>query len=529
MIRSLFYSVLTVTFLHRLGSFIPDISTSPWSLSWSEGSRYYYASLFFDRKLYGFDISSSILHTTRYLMQSVIFLIPNSPIWLHRLWQVLLWLVIPFSTGWLLAYRLRLRTTWPNIFPFFAFIAWTFLYLMQGPVYYHLLVMVLLILWGVQPEHFTRSLIIVLVSSFWAGLSRLNWFPVPGLLAATIYLLECPVSSWSDRLEDERRVGPATLIKYLYYPTLWILLGTTTAFISQKFYSLVSGNPIDQFNSALTSNLLWYRLYPNPTNPFGVLLQSVFVSLPMVLIILYSFRLQGERYHLFRKFGLAGVLCVLFSGGLVVSIKIGGGADLHNLDAYLVALWIIGSYSYFGVLSPDLTDSYQASILEPLAWFALLVPLILSISFRDPPQPQDISTDQAELQILKQVLDRGKGEVLFINERQLLTFGEVKGVPLVPQYEAVFLMEMAMANNQDYLNDFHAALAVHRYHYIVSHILYIVHKARTEAFGEENDVWVNQVSEPILCYYEPILILSRVKLEVLAPRNQNCDAPLTLP
>jgi hypothetical protein len=529
MLRSLFFSVLTLTLFHRLGRFIPDISTTPWSLSWSEGSRYYYASLFFDRKLYGLDISSSILHTTRYLMQSVIFLIPNSPIWLHRLWQILLWLVTTFSTGWLLAYRLRLRTTWPGTFPFFAFIAWTFLYLMQGPVYYHLLVMVLLILWGVQPEHFTRSLMIVLVSSFWAGLSRLNWFPIPGLLAATIYLLECPISSRSYSLQEKRKVVPATLIKYLYYPALWILLGTTTAFISQKFYSLVSGNPIDQFNSALTSNLLWYRLYPNPTNPFGVLLQSVFVSIPMILIILYRSRLQRNRYHLFRKLGLAGVLCVLFVGGLVVSIKIGGGADLHNLDAYLVALWIIGSYYYFGALSSDLTDSHQAPIFEPLAWLALVIPLILSISFRDAPQHQDIRTDQAELQVLKQVLDQGKGEVLFINERQLLTFGEIKGVLLVPEYEAVFLMEMAMANNQDYLNNFHAELAVHRYKYIVSHILYIVHKARTEAFGEENDVWVNQVSEPILCYYEPILILSRVKIEVLAPRIQNCDAPVTLP
>jgi hypothetical protein len=249
----------------------------------------------------------------------------------------------------------------------------------------------------------------------------------------------------------------------------------------------------------------------------------------MVSIILYRFRQQGNRYHLFRKFGLAGVLCVLFAGGVVVSIKIGGGADLHNLDAYLVALWIIGSYSYFGVFSPDRTDSYQTSIPEPLVWLALLIPLILSVSFTDPPQSQDISTDRAEFQTLEQVLDQGKGEVLFINERQLLTFGEIKGVLLVPEYEAVFLMEMAMANNQDYLKNFHAALAVHRYKYIVSHILYIVHKGRAEAFGEENDVWVDQVSEPVLCYYEPILILSRVKLEVLAPRIQSCDAPVTLP
>ena len=50
------------------------------------------------------------------------------------------------------------------------------------------------------------------------------------------------------------------------------------------------------------------------------------------------------------------------------------------------------------------------------------------------------------------------GPVLFINERQLVTFGDVR-VPLVPDYEAVTLMEMAMSGNQVYLDRFYDDLA----------------------------------------------------------------------
>ena len=46
------------------------------------------------------------------------------------------------------------------------------------------------------------------------------------------------------------------------------------------------------------------------------------------------------------------------------------------------------------------------------------------------------------------------GEILFISERQLLTFDYIEDVNLVPDYEKVFLMEMVMAGNRNYLHDF---------------------------------------------------------------------------
>ena len=50
--------------------------------------------------------------------------------------------------------------------------------------------------------------------------------------------------------------------------------------------------------------------------------------------------------------GLAVPLLVLLAGGLVVSTKIGGGADVHNLDAYMAMLLFITSALFWGQYAP---------------------------------------------------------------------------------------------------------------------------------------------------------------------------------
>jgi hypothetical protein len=523
--HNLLLSLLVVAAFRRSEQFISGISITPWSLSWSEGSRYYYASLFFSQKLYGIDTPPSVLHVSRYLMQAVIFLIPNGPIWLHRLWQVILWLTTSIGAGWLLANRLRPRTI-PHIeFPTAVYITRSFLFLMQGPVYYHLMVIVILIIWGVQTERFRYSLVIVIIASIWAGLSRLNWFLVPGLLATSFYLLEQPIKLTVNNTTDKPVNKLNIIVKYLNAPVIWTLMGVITAYITQVLYTVVSGNPIENFNSALTTPLLWYRLFPNPTNPIGILPAILFVSIPMWIIIYYQTKWRQINLHLLRWLMLAIILLMFFIGGLIVSVKIGGGADLHNLDAYLVFLWIIGSYCYFGAINNDRVFNHPIRVVRWLVVPSLMVPVIWSFLLNTSYEHQNLAIAQDELHLLKQTLSDAKGEILFINERQLLTFDEVSNLSLVPEYEAVFLMEMAMANNQEYLNKFHTSLSTHAYTYIVSYKLCMFLKGKIFPFGEENDVWVIQVSRPILCHYEPVLILDEVNLLLLAPRRQNCMTP----
>jgi len=331
---------LGYAFAYKLAGFIPEVSTYPFSLGWSEASRYYYASLWFARQEYGISVPPSILHPSRYLMQSLPFLLPNATLAVHRLWQVLLWMSTATLTSWLLVRRLRIPGVKRPLVISLAMIAWAFLFLFQGPIYYHLLVMVILLLWGFDHRRFWRNLVLVIIASLWAGISRVNWLPVPGLLAASLFLLEVKVAGKS-------------FWRYMLPPAVWVITGTAAGYISQQFYQQLSGNPAAWFGSSFTSDLLWYRLLPNPTYPLGILPSTVLVSLPILGLMLLRLYNHWREYHLLRLLGLAAVLLVLFAGGVVVSVKIGGGSNLHNLDAYLSLLLVIGSYIYFERFLPD--------------------------------------------------------------------------------------------------------------------------------------------------------------------------------
>jgi hypothetical protein len=76
--------------LYRLGVFIPQIQATPFSLGWSEGSRYYNASLFLSESIYGEQLPLPVLHPSRYLMQALPFFLGIRSILVHRVWQVLL-------------------------------------------------------------------------------------------------------------------------------------------------------------------------------------------------------------------------------------------------------------------------------------------------------------------------------------------------------------------------------------------------------------------------------------------------------
>jgi len=82
-------------------------------------------------------------------------------------------------------------------------------------------------------------------------------------------------------------------------------------------------------------------------------------------------------------------------------------------------------------------------------------------------------------------------------------------------------MEMAMSGNQAYLEDFHSDLREGRFGLIIVATLERGYQGRSHAFGEENDAWVREVSEPILCYYAPIETLDSPRLQLLAPRAES--------
>lgn len=507
-------SSLLLASAYRGAWYAPAISASPFSLGWSEGTRFYDASLFFARRIYGEPLPLPILHPSLHALLALPFALGDLPIWVHRAWQVALRLLLPAATAAALPHRLRL----PDSLCRWLVGLWVFAFLLQGPVYLHLLVPVLIVLLGSSPQRPWHTLLFVLLASAWAGLSRINWFPVPAMLAAALYLLELPVA--------RRR-----LLAYLAWPTLWFALGVLTAFAAQAAYIHLSGN-LDRslFYTSLSSALLWYRLLPNATYPPGILPMILLVSAPLLVACIHHMQRSRAAWHLIRLLGLAGILGTLFAGGLVVSVKIGAGGDLHNLDAYLVALMIVGSHILAGRTTPEgEVAAAPARVLGQLSGALLAaVPVVLALITAHPLAGRDVAAESSAVEAIRQrvseTVERG-GEVLFITQRQLVTFGLVQGVRMVPEYEIETLMEMAMAGNPGYMSRFYRDLQLHRFDLIISSPLALVTRGSEANWGEENDVWLEAVASPLICEYYADSVVAKGQVAFFVPRPGPSHCP----
>jgi hypothetical protein len=546
------------------------VSTYPFSLGWSESSRFYYGSLFFARSIYGTPLPLSPLHPSRYFLQSLPFLFPGSDLVASRLWQFVLWIGLTGVGAFALAWRTltpsplsQRERGWGEGGLHWLLAGWLFLFLLRVGVYYHLEPMVIIPVLFVSTKHpspgkhwgLWRSLAAVAFASAWAGVSRVNWFPVPAMLAVAIYLLEEPFHH--DPLSGGSVTKPQHLhrtafgavqvshqeklrdlvtswLRYLKLPLIWAIVGLLTALAAQAAYIPLSGNADNAgaFGSSFSSDLLWDRLWPNDSFPLGVLPAILIISGPLLVVLIKS---RLGQLHPVRWLGLLSMLAMLFVGGLVVSVKIGGGGDLHNMDAYAVFVSLLAFYCIGGKAQGEALTQPNSLAAEtesgrkwgerggwPVTALALLIPLVFLVPALSPFPKLDDKANQAAFTQLKTLSEQAgrKGPVLFINERHLVTFHQVN-VPLVPDYEAVTLMEMAMSNNQVYLRQFYADLKNHRFAAIVAGKQNVGLKEEGE-FADENNVWNARVSPYILCYYEPTTQIetNKSKIEFYTPRTE---------
>jgi len=442
-------------------------------------------------------------------MQSVPFLLGSQSILFHRFWQVMLWLVL-VGLG---SYSLVKRINPANKFVAWILGLWLFLFFFQGAVYYHLMVCVILVLLGYNPRRPWQTMLFVLIASIWAGMSRVNWVPVPALLAVTLYLLESPARG-------------VNWFKYLRYPLLWCVVGGSSALLANRVYAFFSGNNVEQFSSSFSSYMIWSRLLPNATYKPGIIVGFFIVFLPLAILTIQKIVNNGlsRYYHWIRTLGLLGILAVFGLGGVIVSVKIGGGGDLHNLDAFLVFWVVITSMILFNrYMFDDDQPSGQSKLYYGLLSLVVAVPVILAFQKNTTWTFQDVIAQKNDVTHLQQALDlipEQPGDVLFITERQLLTFGDIQGVGVVPDYEKVFLMEMVMSNNTPYLDEFHQKLTNHEFSAIILDSISTITQDEKDSFWVENNLWVDKVVYPILDAYEPVYSFQNNNINLLIPRGQ---------
>jgi hypothetical protein len=244
--------------------------------------------------------------------------------------------------------------------------------------------------------------------------------------------------------------------------------------------------------------------------------------------------------------------------GLIVSVKIGGGGDLHNLDMFIIGLvfaaaiaWRNGGYEWIrdGRSMPAwVAGSLIAMLLLP-AWQPLrtmrplsvdadpkLVVTLADILPNDPlpdPLPDTIPSDKDTQQALQKIRNAvqsasSSGEILFMDQRQLLTFGYIEKVPLVPEYDKKLLIDTAMSEDAAYFESFYKDLAAQRFSLIVTSPINRRLDKEEGHFAEENNAWVKWVTRPLLCYYQPLDTLKKVDVELLVPQTNpvNCEDAL---
>jgi hypothetical protein len=137
----------------------------------------------------------------------------------------------------------------------------------------------------------------------------------------------------------------------------------------------------------------------------------------------------------------------------------------------------------------------------------LSIPLLFALSNIPARTKWPIQAAQDSIQQLQSIIqatDTSKGPILFIDDRHLLAYHMIPNVELYMPYEKIELMEMAMANNNPYLNQFWKNIEKQKFSLIVSEKLQLAKQDINLPWGYENNVWVAGVSDPILRYYQLI-------------------------
>ncbi|MDH5506396.1 MAG: hypothetical protein OEZ02_04180, partial [Anaerolineae bacterium] len=267
--------------------------------------------------------------------------------------------------------------------------------------------------------------------------------------------------------------------------------------------------------------LLWDRLLPNPTFLPGVLLGLLWAVLP-VFVVLFWLRKQGAWRMNAMQLSAAGVILLAFLGvGLTASVKIGGGGDLHNMDIFLVTILMLVASAWPEIIE-KIRHGKQSINSKLLVYFMLVMPLFYTVYWSGSVLVLATPAETAAaIRVIQKHASAAQsyGQVLFLDQRQLLTFGYVQDIIMVSDYEKKKLIDKAMSANAEYFSPFYSALANHRFSLIVSERIFLSPGDPNGPFAEENDAWMQWVAIPLLEYYQPLVTLKAVGIQLLVPRD----------
>jgi len=497
----------------RIYSYSLSISNYPLTTNWSESGRIFEAASIYAPMVFGRTLPWPWLDPGRAILDGLVLLIPNSQIWMYRFWLAFLGLSTTVITANLIikkALNKSLQNTKKpyRLFPIFL-ISWGILFILQGPIYYHVLLGTIVVLWLFDLDKPILTIGVVIIASAWEGLCRVNWFLMPAVLVVIIYLLTVPVTG-------------KKLTRYFLWPLVWVIFGTITSFITYCLFIKFSNYVIPFFNPEMHYGFFRYKLWPNSGFTLGLIPGITLLSAPVIILLLATAARKILKLHWIRLLSLFIILATFLFGSTIVSLRAGGGFDLHNYDTFILILFVVGTYWGVGAVAFDKLELGLSKHLlnnNFVLLGLLVVPVFFSLSSIVPRAEwpmQEANVVIRQVQSFVQKTDTSKGPILFIDYRHLLVYRRISTMELYLPYEKIDLMEMAIANNRPYLDRFWKEIEEHKFSLIVSENLQLAKQDIRYPFGFENNVWVGNVSEPILRYYD--LVYSESGLAIFSPK-----------
>ena len=489
-----------------VGKRLALLTDYPFKLFWSEGNRIWDYSLYFALQRYqlaGEFQLPSYMAPGRHGLWGLPYLIPSVGIILVRLWDHILWLLPYFLLGWLFFSPKRVPVS--KILAL-GLSLWSLLFLAQGGIFAPLVLSVALLAWGFDSSKVWRVAVITAAATLYAGTSRWTWMVAPAMYGALWMLLDNLAELGRlQRFKNAVVVGVA---------------GVLGGLGSQAFMALVFPRPDPIFSTALSQPLLWYRLLPNATNPQGILVELLIAVGPLLVLLLWL----GSRSRAGWEWPEWGALILglpaTLAVGLAASVKIGGGNNIHNLDMFLILVYLaVGWAGMNWARAKRLAWQRLPIWIQGMVALALIVPAFNMVRTGGPQFLLAEAGYRLAIAVVQAEVDDASGQVLFIDQRQLLTFGQITDVELIGEYELKNMMNQAMQGDNAYFEAFSNDLERHRFALIVSDPLPSFVQGSDYEFGEENDAWLRYVAGPLQRYYEPIHRLGEVGLWIMAPKQ----------
>jgi len=322
-----------------------NVSDYPFSIGWSEGNRMWDYSLFFGRALYDYPLDKDIFATTdagRQLIGGLPFIVPGVTIVTERFWAASM-TVLPYLMLGLAAFRFTARED-KKLWLLMGL--WTFILLKQGPIHPPLVLcaFVVALLWR---RPLWLSIPLVIVTSYLAEESRYTWMFAPGMWLVMLEfsgarLLDnrLPVPIWWRSVA----LGLAGAVGGFYGGAIlgWMRViadKLVSAPVVPAAPSLAPSVNVQSVTSSVTAHpLLWYRLFPNATYGIGIILALLLAMGPTILLLIYLYSVRRWVLNTWQKLALVLPLIAFLVVGLIISTKIGGGGDLHNMDMFLIGI-----------------------------------------------------------------------------------------------------------------------------------------------------------------------------------------------